>query len=212
MRILDTLFTLFRRRKRFDDMSAEIRAHLDEKVDALMARGMSRSDAMLAARRAFGRVTQIEEAGRDVWRVPALDEILADLGFGLRFLRRSPTFAAVAVLSLAIGIGANAAVFTVINALLLRKLPVPDPSALVVFARRDVETGARARSPSLNTRRSARGRRPSECSPTRAEKARSNPAQHQRPTRASVFTAAECRAISSRCWVCAWRSAAHSFQ
>ena len=142
MRILDTLFTLFRRRKRFDDMSAEIRAHLDEKVDALMARGMSRSDAMLAARRAFGRVTQIEEAGRDVWRVPALDEILADLGFGLRFLRRSPTFAAVAVLSLAIGIGANAAVFTVINALLLRKLPVPDPSALVVFARRDVETGA----------------------------------------------------------------------
>jgi hypothetical protein len=107
MRILDTLFTLFRRRKRFDDMSAEIRAHLDEKVDALMARGMSRSDAMLAARRAFGRVTQIEEAGRDVWRVPALDEILADLGFGLRFLRRSPTFAAVAVLSLAIGIGAQ---------------------------------------------------------------------------------------------------------
>jgi len=141
MRILDTFLTLVHRRRRLDDMSAEIRAHLDEKVDALVASGMSRADALLEARRSFGHVGRIEEDGRDVWRMPALDEILADLGFGLRFLRRSPTFAAVAVVSLAIGIGANAAVFTAINALLLRKLPVPNPSALVVFARRDVETG-----------------------------------------------------------------------
>ena len=74
-------------------------------------------------------------------RLPVIDDILADLAFGFRFLRRSPTFAIVAILSLAIGIGANVAVFSVINALLLRRLPVVNPSALVVFARYDAETG-----------------------------------------------------------------------
>jgi predicted permease len=141
MRRLVAFVALLRRRRRLDDMSEEIRAHLDEKVEALIANGMSHADALREARRVFGHVTWIEEAGRDVWRLPALDDLLADLSFGFRFLRRSPTFAAVAVLSLAIGIGANAAVFTVIDALLLRQLPVRDPSALVVFARNDVETG-----------------------------------------------------------------------
>jgi predicted permease len=135
------LFDLLRRQRSLDGMSDEIRAHLDEKVDALIASGMSRPDAAREARRAFGHVGQIEEAGRDVWRMPAFDDALADVAFGFRFLRRSPTFAAVAVLSLAIGIGANAAVFTVINALLLRRLPVLEPSALVVFTRRDADAG-----------------------------------------------------------------------
>lgn len=141
MRHLTALFGLFRRRRQLDDLSDEIRSHIDEKVDALVRRGMTHADALREARRAFGHVTQIEEAGRDVWRVPALDDVLADVGFGIRFLRRSPTFTAVAVLSLAIGIGANAAVFTVIDALLLRRLPVADPAALVVFGRYDAETG-----------------------------------------------------------------------
>src|ERR1043166_9186926 len=132
---------LVRRRRSLDAISDEIRAHLDEKVDALVASGMLRADAQREARRAFGHVGQIEEAGRDVWRMPALDDALADIAFGFRFLRRSPTFAAVAVLSLAIGIGANIAVFTVIDALLLRRLPVRDPSELLVFARHDADTG-----------------------------------------------------------------------
>jgi predicted permease len=135
------LFDLLRRQRSLDGMSDEIRAHLDEKVDALIASGMSRPDAVREARRAFGHVGQIEEAGRDVWRMPVFDDALADIAFGFRFLRRSPTFAAVAVLSLAIGIGANAAVFTVIDALLLRRLPVLEPSALVVFTRRDADAG-----------------------------------------------------------------------
>jgi putative ABC transport system permease protein len=136
------LLDLVRRRQSLEALPDEIRAHLDEKVDALVASGMSRADALREARRAFGHVGRIEEAGRDVWRIPAFDEAVADLAFGFRFLRRSPTFAAVAVLSLAIGIGANAAVFTVIDALLLRRLPVLDPSALVAFTKRDADTGA----------------------------------------------------------------------
>jgi predicted permease len=135
------LVDLLRRRHSLEGLSDEIRAHLDEKVDALIASGMSRADALREARRAFGHVGRIEEAGRDVWRMPAFDDALADVAFGFRFLRRSPTFAAVTVLSLAIGIGANTAVFTVIDALLLRRLPVLDPSALVVFTRHAADTG-----------------------------------------------------------------------
>jgi len=139
---MSQLFDLLRRQRSLEGMSDEIRAHLDEKVDALIASGMSRPDAVREARRAFGHVGRIEEAGRDVWRMPVFDDALADIAFGFRFFRRSPTFAAVAVLSLAIGIGANAAVFTVIDALLLRRLPVLEPSALMVFTRRDADTGA----------------------------------------------------------------------
>ena len=139
---MSRLLDLLRRRRSLEGMSAEIRAHLDEKVEALVAGGMSHPDAVREARRAFGQVGQIEAAGREVWRLPRFDDAVADVAFGFRFLRRSPTFAAVAVLSLAIGIGANAAVFTVIDALLLRRLPVPEPSTLVVLARHDADTGA----------------------------------------------------------------------
>src|SRR5689334_11183540 len=132
---------LFRRRAELEDLKAEIRAHLDEKIAELMAAGMRYPDAVHAARRAFGNVTSVEEAGRDVWRVPRVDDVMADLAFAFRFVRRSPAFAAVAVSSLALGIGANLAVFTVVNALLLRPLPVDRPGALVVFSRRYADTG-----------------------------------------------------------------------
>ena len=132
---------LLRRRAELDDLKAEIRAHLDEKIASLVAAGMPHAEAEQAARRAFGNVTNVEEAGRDVWRMPRVDDLLADVGFAFRFVRRSPAFAAVAVSSLALGIGANLAVFTVINALLLRPLPVDHPGALVVFSRQDADTG-----------------------------------------------------------------------
>src|SRR5262249_46959786 len=119
----------------------EIQTHLDQKVEALVASGVPRDEAEQAARRAFGNVAQIEAASRDVWRRPRIDDLVADAGFALRHLRRSPAFAAGPVLSLAIGIGANVGVFTVINALLLRRLPVDHPSALVSFTRDDAETG-----------------------------------------------------------------------
>ena len=132
---------LFRRRAEFGDLKEEIRAHLDEKIASLVAAGMPRAEAEQAARRAFGNVTNVEEAGRDVWRMARAEDLVADVGFAFRIVRRSPAFAAVAVLSLALGIGANIAVFTVINALLLRPLPVDHPGALVVFSRQDADTG-----------------------------------------------------------------------
>ena len=138
---MKSLRDLVRRRAEFRDLKEEIRAHLDEKIASLVAAGMPRAEAEQAARRAFGNVTNVEEAGRDVWRMPRAENLVADVGFAFRFVRRSPAFAAVAVLSLALGIGANIAVFTVINALLLRPLPVDHPGALVVFSRQDADTG-----------------------------------------------------------------------
>jgi predicted permease len=135
-----TLRDLVRRRAELADLKAEIDAHLDEKIAALVDDGMPRAEAEQAARRAFGNVTNIEERSREVWRMPRTEDLLADVGFALRFLRKSPVFAAVAVLSLALGIGANIAVFTVINALLLRSLPVDHPNALVAFNRQDADT------------------------------------------------------------------------
>ena len=131
---------LFRRRAELDDLKAEIRAHLEEKIASLIAAGMPRAEAEQAARRAFGNVATIEDAARDVWRMPRADDLVADVGFAFRFVRRSPALAAVAVSSLALGIGVNIAVFTVINALLLRPLPVARPGALVVFSRQDADT------------------------------------------------------------------------
>src|SRR5215471_2790012 len=120
---------LVRRRAELADLKDEIGAHLDEKIEALVAEGMPRVEAEQAARRAFGNVMKIEETSRDVWRMPRTEDLLADVGFAFRFLRRSPAFATVAVLSLGLGIGGNIAVFTVINALLLRPLAVDDSSA-----------------------------------------------------------------------------------
>jgi predicted permease len=138
---MKSLRGMFRRRANVRDLKEEIRAHLDEKIAAFVATDMPRDEAERAARRAFGSVTRVEEASRDVWRMPRAEELLTDLGFAFRFLQRSPTFAAVAVLSLALGIGANIGVFTVINALLLRALPVDHPDALVTFSRQDAESG-----------------------------------------------------------------------
>jgi predicted permease len=136
-----SLRDLVRRRAELAELKAEIRAHLDEKTASLVADGMPRAEAERTARRAFGNITSVEDACRDVWRTPRAEDLVADLGFAFRFLRRSPAFAVVAVLSLALGIGANIAVFTVINALLLRPMPVDHPDALVVFNRQDADTG-----------------------------------------------------------------------
>src|SRR5437879_3599431 len=75
-----------------------------------------------AARRAFGNVTLTEEDSRDVWRWPSVEEFLADIRYGLRALRRNPTFTAVTLLTIAIGIGANTGVFSVVNSVLLKPL------------------------------------------------------------------------------------------
>lgn len=122
---------LFGRRKIYSELSEEIQQHLEEKIEALTAAGMSRKEAEQEAKRAFGNVTQIEECGREVWMLPWIESIFADAKFAVRRLRKSPGFALTAIITLALGIGANTAVFSLINSLILRSLPVSDPGRLV---------------------------------------------------------------------------------
>jgi predicted permease len=128
---------LFARRARERDLAEEIRQHLDEKTDDLMLQGISRDEARRLARREFGNVTLVEEQGRDVWRWPLVEDGLADLRYAFRHLRRTPAFAFAAIATLALGIGASVAMFTVVNAVVLRPLPFPSPDRLVTIESRD---------------------------------------------------------------------------
>jgi predicted permease len=122
---------LFSRRRVYNDLSEEIHSHLDEKIEELVANGMPRKEATAAARREFGNVTLMEENSRQVWRWPSLEDFLMDLRFGARLFRKNRGFTAVAVLTLALGIGANAAIFGLVDSALLRALPFHEPQRLV---------------------------------------------------------------------------------
>lgn len=122
---------LFSRRRIYGDLSDEMQAHLEEKTEELVAAGLSRKEAAAAARREFGNLGLLEEDSRDVWRWPSYDHFLADARFALRMLGRNPVFTGAALLTLAIGIGANAAVFSVLNSVLLKPLNYPKADELV---------------------------------------------------------------------------------
>jgi predicted permease len=123
---------VFRRRSLYDDLGEEVREHIEEKTEQLMRlENMSRADARQAALRAFGNPTLVESRSREVWGWPRIETFLSDLKLVIRRLRRSPGFVATVLLTLAIGIGANTAVFSVVNSVLLKPLPYPDSDRLV---------------------------------------------------------------------------------
>jgi predicted permease len=111
----------------------EVRFHLEQRIDEYVREGMTPEEARRAASRRLGNVTRTREETRDADILPWLRDAGRDLRYGARQLRRNPAFALAAILTLAIGIGANAALFSVIDSLLLRRLPVPAPEDLVLF-------------------------------------------------------------------------------
>ena len=124
---------LFSRRRRYEDISVSIQEHVEERVEELIGEGMTAKQAEQMARCEFGNVTLLEERSREVWQWPAFESILADLKFTFRRLGKSPGFAATVLLTLGIGIGANTAVFSVVNSVLLKPLPYSDSGQLVAL-------------------------------------------------------------------------------
>jgi predicted permease len=133
---------IFSRRRRYDEIAESIRDHLEEKIEDLMEDGLSREEATRKAHREFGNVTLIEERSREVWQWPRLETLFQDLRFGVRMLLKHKSFTAVAILSLALGIGANTAIFQLIDAVRLRMLPVKAPQELAEVRLADMR-GAR---------------------------------------------------------------------
>jgi predicted permease len=121
---------LFARGRLYQDLDDEVAFHLEKRIGALVATGMSKEEAHAAARREFGNV-RMKEAARTAWGWNGLEDLLGDLRFGLRMLRKNPVLALVAVLTLALGIGANTAIFTLLYGLVLRSLPAHNVGELV---------------------------------------------------------------------------------
>jgi len=126
--------TLFRRNRVEDELAEELRFHLEHEIEAGVERGLTAGEARLAALRRLDGIEQCKEECRDTWRVRWLDGLIQDLKYTARNLRRSPGFAVVAIASLALGIGANTAVFSLMDVLLIRPLPVPEPGRLALVS------------------------------------------------------------------------------
>ena len=124
---------LFSRRRLYSNLSEEIQEHLEEKIEELVAGGMSRKEATYAARREFGNVRLTEEDSRAVWRWAVMEDFFMDVRFGARMLRKNPGFAAIAIVTLALGIAANSTIFSMVSGWMLRPPSIKDPGKVVMI-------------------------------------------------------------------------------
>jgi putative ABC transport system permease protein len=116
-----------------NDLAEEVRSHVAMETDALVERGMTLEDARAAARRQFGNTTAVTEGARDAWAFAAFESLLRDVRYGFRAMRRSPAFSLVVILTFALGVGVNTAIFSVVDAVLIKPLPYPDSERLVLL-------------------------------------------------------------------------------
>ncbi len=124
---------LTQRRSREEQLSEELRFHVDEEAQELRKTGMTEDEARWAAHRGIGNVTLVKEDTRAAWGWTMLEQFLQDIRYAVRTILRNPGFTLVAALTLALGIGANTAIFSFLDALMMRSLPVADPASLVVL-------------------------------------------------------------------------------
>jgi macrolide transport system ATP-binding/permease protein len=125
---------LTRRARKEVELREELQFHLDEEADESRSEGLTDHDAYRAARRDLGNLTLVQEDTRAAWTWTVLEQLVQDVRYAFRMLTANKTFSALAILSLALGIGANTAIFSFMDAILLRSLPVPDPQSLVTLA------------------------------------------------------------------------------
>src|SRR5262252_3909551 len=124
---------LFKRRVKEAELQEEIQFHLDEEAEERQASGLSSAAAQLAARRELGNIARVQEDTRDAWGWTLFEQLLQDLRYAVRTMGSNKTFTVLAIVSLALGIGANTAIFSFMDSILLRSLPVSDPKSLVLL-------------------------------------------------------------------------------